>query len=159
MIRILRQRDYQLRKVKVIKVFFVEFKVNFSKFNTQNPMQSLSASAQWNLQKISCLLCISFCPFSLSSSRNCYPNFTSKSLYSGHQIVSRHHTSRICFSDSSGVLGHLTFRNWYSNSSSDFRTSYFQKLLLRSIKQLQDILLPEIIIITMFTVYYFMFKL
>ena len=54
----LQRRKYQLRKVKVIEVFFVEFRVNFSKFNTQNPMQSLSASAQWNLQKIFMFLCI-----------------------------------------------------------------------------------------------------
>ena len=145
----LQQRKYQLRKVKVIEVFFVEFKVNFSKFNTQNPMQSLSASAQWNLQKISCLLCISFRPFRISSSRNCCPAFTSKFLYSGRQIVSRHHMSRICFSvrqvfqdillSEIGTLirqvvsGHLTSRNWYSGSSSGFRTSYFQKLALRSV--------------------------
>ena len=77
-------------------------------------MQSLSASAQWNLQKIFMFLCIYISSLFHLSSQNCSPSFTSRLLY--------------------------------SDLSGSFRTSYFQKLLLRSIRWFQDILLPETVI-------------
>ena len=50
------------------------------------------------------------------------------SCYYNHQISSDHLTTRSCCSVPSEI----------------FRTSYYQKLLLRSVRSLQNILLPEI---------------
>ena len=42
----------EMKSLNYEEVFFVEFYVNFSKFNTPNLAPSLSASPQWNSQKI-----------------------------------------------------------------------------------------------------------
>ena len=52
MIRIYKQRDYQLRKVKVIEVFFVEFDVNFQNSTLHNQHQVHLPSLSENSQKI-----------------------------------------------------------------------------------------------------------
>ena len=54
MIRIYKQRDYQLRKVKVIESIFCRIRCEFSKFNTPQPTPSSSTSLSGIYKKYTC---------------------------------------------------------------------------------------------------------
>ena len=139
MIRIYEQREYQLRKVKVIKSIFCRIRCEFSKFNTSQPAPSSSTFAQWNLQKIHmfpkdfhyflfyqivvlhqicyCLpgiYCSNQDPL-LQYVRDLQNIFLPELVNSVHQIFSEHLTTRNCCSVPSDI----------------FRTSYYQKYYFR----------------------------
>ena len=120
MIRIYKQRDYQLRKVKVIEsIFFVEFDVNFQNSTLHNQHQVRLPSLSENLQKI-----------------HMFPKDFHYFLF--YQIAVLH---QICYC-LPGI--YVPIRIHYSSTSEIFRTSFYQNLLIRSIRYFQNILLPEI---------------
>ena len=120
MIGIYKQRDYRLQKVKVIESIFCRIRCEFSKFNTSQPAPSSSTFAQWNLQKI-----------------HMFPKDFHYFLF--YQIAVLH---QICYC-LPGI--YVPIRIHYSSTSEIFRTSFQQKLLIRSIRYFQNILLPEIV--------------
>ena len=133
----LQQRKYQLRKVKVIEVFFVEFKVNFSKFNTPQPTPSSSTFAQWNLQKI----------HKFSNTSTFFHQISVVNIPVHQGSLSRLLALQFIPSD---ISDYFIPRNFYSEPSYVFRTSYSQKLLLRTIRYFQNILLPELVIMNIY---------
>ena len=142
------QRSYQLRKVKVIEVFFVEIQSEFYRNSTLKTQRKVCLPSPSGIYKkytclpiflqFFCQIIVVICSVHQGSSLyllnlHFFIRYFQLSLLLNltlvHQIFSEHSTSRNCYSD----------------PSNSFRTSYFQKLLLQSIKQFQDILLPEII--------------